>query len=193
MDDLLSDLFGPTGALAVVATTSLLLIAELGYRRGRRLFAAADPARRSQIGGVQSAVLGMLALLLGFTFSMAAERYERRRELVLQQANTIGTTWLRGGLLPDAHRQAVKDLLREYLDLHVRTREALRDPAAMTAIVRRAEGIRTALWQHAEASANEAPNDITATFIDTLNEMIDTEAARLTASTKQTAFPTESG
>src|SRR5262245_17277844 len=182
MDDLLLRFFGQSGSLAVVATTILLLISEVGYRLGRRLFTAGDSARQSQIGAVQAAVLGMLALLLGFTFSMAVDRYDRRRELVLQQANTIGTTWLRSGLLPDAHRQPVRELLRAYLDLHVHSREALRDPALMAAGLRRTAEIRSTLWQHAEASAREAPNDITATFIETLNDMIETEAARVTAS-----------
>jgi hypothetical protein len=185
MDDLLLRFFGQPGALAVVATTVLLLMAEVGYRLGRRLFTAADSARRSQIGGVQAAVLGLLALLLGFTFSMAADRYDHRRELVLRQANTIGTTWLRSGLLPDAHREPVRDLLRAYLDLQVPSHDALRDPAVIAAAQRRAVEIRSTLWRHAEASAQEAPNDITATFIETLNDLIDTEAARITASTSR--------
>jgi hypothetical protein len=182
MDDILFLFFRQPGTLAIVATTTLLVIAEVGYRQGLRLFTAGDPARRSQIGAVQAAVLGLLALLLGFTFSMAADRYEDRRELVIQQANTIGTAWLRGGLLPDAHRQPVRDLLGAYVDLQARAHDALRDPALMAAALRRTAEIRSALWRHAEASGREAPNDMTATFVETLNDMIDTEAARVTAS-----------
>jgi hypothetical protein len=113
---------------------------------------------------------------------MAVDRYDQRRELVLQHANTIGTTWLRGGMLPDAHRQPVRELLRAYLDLQVRAHDALRDPTLIAAGQRRTAEIRSTLWQHAVASAQEAPNDITATFVETLNDMIDTEAARVTAS-----------
>jgi hypothetical protein len=185
VDDLLFRVFDRSGTLAVVATTTLLLMAEVGYRLGRRLFTANDSNRRSQIGAVQAAVLGLLALLLGFTFSMAADRYDSRRELVLQHANAIGTAWLRGGMLPDAHAQPVRDLLREYVDLHVRAHDALRDRATIAADRRRIAEIRSALWQHAEASAREAPDDITATFVETLNDVIDTEAARVAASTNR--------
>jgi hypothetical protein len=87
------------------------------------------------------------------------DRYDTRRTLVLQSANTIGTAWLRGGMLPDAHAQPVRELLREYVELHVRAHDPLRDPAVMTAARRRSAEIQSALWQHAEASAREACNE----------------------------------
>jgi hypothetical protein len=185
MNDLLFRFFDQSGALAVVVPTTLLIMAEVGYRFGRRLFTASDSNRRSQIGAVQAAVLGLLALLLSFTFSMAVDRYDTRRELVLQHANAIGTTWLRGGMLPVAHAQPVRDLLREYVDIHVRAHDVLRGPAVIAAARHRTAEIRSALWQHAEASAREAPNDLPATFVETLNDLIDSEAARVTASTNR--------
>ena len=99
----------------------LLSLSECGYRIGLRLFNAKDEARRSQISGVQGAVLGLLGLLVGFTFSMALSRYEQRRDLVLKEANSIGTTWLRASLLPEADRAPVKDLLRRFVDVRVET------------------------------------------------------------------------
>src|SRR6187397_3131870 len=78
----------------------LLGLTEAGYRIGLRLYATRDEARRTQIGGVQAAVLGLLGLLLGFTFSMAVNRYELRRDMVLKEANAAGTAWLRASLLP---------------------------------------------------------------------------------------------
>ena len=72
MDDLLSRVFSEYRALAVVVTALLLMLAEVGYRLGRRWRVAGDDARQSQIGVIQGAVLGILGLLLGFTFSMAA-------------------------------------------------------------------------------------------------------------------------
>jgi hypothetical protein len=182
MAELLARVFDQPGGLAVVATATFLLIAEAGHRIGRRLYKVGDAAHRRQIGAVQAAVLGLLALLLGFTFSMAADRYDHRRELVLQHADTVRTAWLRGGLLPDAHREPVRDLLRGYLDIQVRSQDILGDAAAMAAGRRRSADIQAALWQHAEASAQEAPNDITATFLEALNDMIAIDMARVTAS-----------
>lgn len=147
-----------------------------------RLFAAKDEARRSQIGGVQGAVLGLLGLLLGFTFSMAVNRFELRRDLVLKEANTIGTTWLRAGLLPEAQRAPVKDLLRRFVAARVKTHSASDDPVQLAEGLRQSAEIENALWQHAETAAQSAPTPITATFIVTLNEMIDTDAERVAAS-----------
>jgi len=159
----------------------LLGIAEVGYRLGLRLFATKDEARRSQIGGVQGAILGLLGLLLGFTFSMAVNRYEARRDLVLKEANTVGTTWLRASLLPEAHRAPVKELLRRFVDLRLEYQKVSYDSAKLSEGLRLGGEIERDLWQHAEAVAKEAPTAITATFINTLNQMIDTDAERLDA------------
>jgi len=181
MADVLLRAFDHEWVLALAVSVILLAVAEAGCRSGRRLFEARDEARRSQIGVVQAAMLGMLGLLLGFTFSMAAERYDTRRGLVVQEANTIGTTWLRASLLPEPHPGAVKDLLREYVDVRIRAREALSDPARLSEGLRRSSEIQSTLWQHAEAAAREAPNDITSTFVTTLNDVIDTDAERVAA------------
>lgn len=162
-------------------TVVLLAISEAGYRIGLRLFSAHDEARRSQIGGVQGAMLGLLGLLLGFTFSMGVSRYELRRDLVLKEANAIGTTWLRAGLLPEAQRGPVKELLRRYVDVRVRTQARGSDMAQVAEGLRQSAEIESEIWRHAEAAAKEAPTPITATFIVTLNEMIDTDAERITA------------
>ena len=180
MDNLLARMFGHQGAHAIIVTALLLLLAEIGYQFGRRLLAGRDDdPRRSQIGVTQGAALGMLGLLLGFTFSMAIERYNHRRDLVLQEANNIWTIWLRGSLLPDPHPRGVRDLLRDYIDVRVLAQEALRDPVVLTEGLRRSAQIQSALWQHAEASAREAPNDITATFVEAVNEVIDTDKERV--------------
>ena len=87
----------PVGSCATRITTPA---AEFGFRVGLRLYRAHDEARKEQIGGTQGAMLGLLALLLGFTFAMAVGRYETRRTLVLTEANAIGTTCLRASFLP---------------------------------------------------------------------------------------------
>lgn len=159
----------------------LLGISEFGFRIGLRLFVAKNEARRSQISGVQGAVLGLLGLLLGFTFSMALNRYELRRDLVLKEANAIGTTWLRAGLLPEANRAPVKDLLRRFVDVRIETQAVADDPARLAEGLRKCAEIENNLWQNAEAAAKAAPTPITATFIVTLNDMIDTDAERVAA------------
>ena len=185
MESLTTPIFGHEWTILLVVGVLLLVIAEAGHRVGLRLYASKDEARRSQISGVQGAVFGLLGLLIGFTFAMAVGRYETRRDLVLKEANAIGTTFLRAGLLPEAHRAPVKDLLRRYVDVRLKYEALMRDPAMLAEGLRMSSEIQNALWQHAEAVAKEAPTPITATFLLTLNELIDTDAERINAGRNQ--------
>lgn len=185
MESFTTSVFGNQWSILLVIGALLLLIAEAGHRIGLRSYAARDEARRSQIGGVQGAVLGLLGLLIGFTFAMAVGRYETRRDLVLKEANSIGTTFLRAGLLPEAHRAPVKDLLRRYVDVRLKYEALIRDPAMLAEGLRLSAEIQNALWQRAEAAAKEAPTPITVSFITTLNELIDTDAERISAGRNQ--------
>lgn len=175
-------IFNDQWLLLLTLAVILLGLSEVGFRVGLALHLTKDEARKSQIGGVQGAVLGMLGLLLGFTFAMAAGRYDVRKGLVLQEANTIGTTWLRASLLPEVHRAPVKQLLREYVDVRLKYEPLTRDPALLAEGLRLSAEIQTKLWAHAEASAAEAPTPVTVSFITTLNDMIDTDSERVNAS-----------
>ena len=159
-----------TGA---VATLSL----EGGYRLGRWRNAHASEEKESPVGAMVGSILALLAFLLGFTFSLAAARYETRREAVLEEANAIGTTYLRARLLPGQHRTEVAKLLREYVAVRLSARE---DGNLEEAIVR-SEALHQQLWSHATAAAEEAPNPITALFVQSLNEVIDVHAKRVQA------------
>jgi hypothetical protein len=173
--------FGNQWVFGAFVALVLLGLAEGGYRIGLRLYATADEARRSQISGVQGAILGLLGLLLGFTFSMAVNRFELRRDLVLREANAVGTTWLRTGLLPEAYRAPVKDLLRRFVENRLKYQKVAFDPAMLEEGLSVTGAIEKALWQQAEAAAKEAPTPITATFVEALNTMIDTAAERITS------------
>lgn len=181
IDNILARIFANEWAVLLIIGALLLALGEAGFRLGSRLHAAGDVKRKGQISGIQGAVLGLLGLLLGFTFAMAVDRHERRRGLVLQEANAIGTTYLRASLLPDAHQTPVKDLLRRYLDLRLKYQPLVDDSVKLAEGMRTSEEIKTELWKHANGAAKEAPNDITTTFIESLNETIDIDAARITA------------
>lgn len=163
----------------------LLVMAEAGFRIGLRLHDSKDEARRSQIGGVQAAVLGLLGLLLGFTFAMGVSRYDARRALVLKEANAIGTTWLRAGLLPQAYHAPVKNLLTQYVDMRLNYHSQARDPIQVALGLRLSGEVQHQLWQQAEAAATEAPTPPTMSFITSLNELIDTDAERISAARNQ--------
>ncbi len=181
IDNILARIFGSEVAVFLIVMALMLAFAELGFRLGWRLHTTKDMARKGQIGGIQGAVLGLLGLLLGFTFAMAVQRYDTRRGLVLQEANAIGTTYLRASLLPDAHQAPVKDLLRRYVDLRLKYWPLADDPVKLAEGMRLSGDIQAQLWKHASEAAKEVPNDITGKFIDSLNETIDTDAERIAA------------
>ena len=171
--------------VALVVTISLLLVAEIGYRLGRASPDAGDNARRRQTVAISSVVLGLLSLLLGFSFSMAVERYTVRRDLVVKEANAVGTTWLRAGLLPEPHRRETKRLLQRFVDVRLETYAAADDAVRVAEGLRLCAEIEWRLWRHAEESAKEAPNVIAVTFLTTLNQLIDTDVERIAAARNQ--------
>lgn len=157
----------------------MLLFAEIGYRLGLRVHH--EDRHKGTLGGIQGAILGLLGLLLGFTFALAAGRFDLRRELVLKEANAIGTTYLRASLLPEAHVQPVEDLLRRYVDVRLEYYPKITDPAAFAEGMAKSAAIQKELWRHATEASREAPTPITATFVNALNDTIDTEAERIEA------------
>jgi len=119
--------------------------------------------------------------LLVFTFAMSVGRYETRRTLVLEEANAIGTTYLRASLLPETHTAGVENLLRRYVDVRLDFYKAGPDKAKQAAAQQAAAKIQRELWSHAVAAGKEAPSPLVASFVNALNEIIDLDAARLNA------------
>ena len=101
--------------VALILFLILIVALEGGYRLGRRARANADGTTASQSVTVEGAVIGILALLLAFTLSMSITRYETRQKLVLDEANAIGTTYLRAKMLPAPYAAQAADLLRQYV------------------------------------------------------------------------------
>jgi len=180
LEQLLSNIFVNQWAVFGIVTLLLLALAEAGCRIGlasRRR----NPDAAGHSGSVQGAVLGLLGLLLGFSFAMAVGRYDARRAFVVDEANSIGTTWLRADFLPDPHQKEVKDLLKRYTHIKLENGKAGTTGEATSQSLAEIAKIHQALWSHAEASAREKPSPVTVSFITTLNEMIDLDASRKAA------------
>ncbi|HUZ65813.1 MAG TPA: hypothetical protein VMU82_19085 [Acetobacteraceae bacterium] len=142
--------------------------------------AARDPVAGGEnpLAPIQGATLGLAGLLIAFSFSMALHRYEQRRTLVVEKANAIGTTALRASLLPAPFGDAATPLLRRYVAVRLAYFAAGTAPAAIAAAEAGAARLQGRLWQLAEHAAGPAPNAITASFVRSLNQMIDLEAER---------------
>lgn len=126
--------------------------------------------------------MGLLALMIGFTFGMALAQFEARKTAILEEANTIGTAALRGRILPEPYASRVAPLFKEYAELRVVGRGfRLGSPSAERRLRRSAE-IQEDLWREAMAAAKADPHVVpTGLFIQALNSMIDQHQARLTA------------
>jgi hypothetical protein len=166
----------PLWGFFLAANVLLLLTVESGYRIGMWRHARTPDERDLPVGGMVASILGLLALLLGFTFSMAASRFEARRQTVLEEANAIGTTYLRARLLPEQERVETEELLREYVDVRIRDIAEGR----LREVVARSEEIHELLWAQAVTAAEKNPNSImTGVYVQALNNVIDLHAKRV--------------
>jgi hypothetical protein len=159
---------------------SSVVSTEVGYRIGRRQRSSAKAPPESHVGAIQAALLGILALLLGFTFSLALQRYDSRSEAVVDEANAIGTAILRSELLPTSIAGEARTVLLDYLDGRVRESTIpLANRAERQALLMKAEQDQATLWRLALAAAEEDRSEITSgLFVESLNELIDSYGRR---------------
>jgi hypothetical protein len=153
------------------------LAVEVGFRLGVFRGRSAQPEKDAPVGAIAAATLGLLAFMLAFTFSLAASRFETRRQVALDEANAIGTAFLRTGTLPPPHGEAIRTLLREYVDVRVQAIEH----GTVEPTVERSAQLHADLWRNAQSAAAKDPSAITALFLESLNEVIDLHATRVQA------------
>jgi hypothetical protein len=157
----------------------LLLAGEAGYRYGRKSRARTDDLSRSQAVTIQAAILGLLGLLLGFTFAMAVARFDSRKQLVVAEANAIGTAYLRARLLPEPERTEVVKLLRQYIDARLETTRLGPDLPSAKELEVRVAGLQELLWSQAIAATERDRRAVsTGLFVQSLNEVIDIAGKR---------------
>ena len=158
----------------------LLGLSELGWRVGLAR-SRARPEKKRESGSVPAAVLTLLGLLLGFSFAMAVSRHDTRRQLVVQEANSIGTTRLRAKLLPEPQATNVRQLLHEYVPLRIEAHRETQFSQRFADVRKSSADLHNRLWNEAVAAAAKQPTPITASFVASLNETIDYEATRIAA------------
>lgn len=112
LKDCVSKIFMNQRMVFLIATLLLIGLAYVGYRSGALFRRTITEVAENHSGSAQGAVLGLLGLLLGFGFAMAVGHYDERCSLIVKDANSIGTTWLRADFFPEPHKQEVKTLLK---------------------------------------------------------------------------------
>ena len=151
---------------------------EIGYRIGIWHQSRTPDEKEGPTGVIVGSIIALMAFLLAVTMGMASDRFDARRALVLQEANSIGTTYLRAGYLPEPVSTQARNLLREYVPLRVNTA----DRDLLAANFTRSAQILDALWAQAETLAKASPESETlALYIESLNDTIDLHETRVTA------------
>lgn len=169
----------PLWALFIVLLIANLLLDECGFRIGRLRGQRTQKESDATVSAIVASELGLLAFMLAFAFGIAVSRFDLRRTAVLDEANAIGTTYLRAAMLPAPQRAPIRDLLRDYVDVRIR---AARDMPIDQAL-RRSEEIQEQLWTRAVAAAEYDTHSLpTELFIQSLNGVIDLHAVRVQAS-----------
>jgi len=174
-------LYGLNSLLIAGILLALMVVAiETGHRIGRIRYAPANEKTRDHINAIQASLLGVLALLLAFSLSLALQRFDSRNAAVVDEANAIGTTYLRAQLLPVSVRGESRKLLQGYIDLRVQASTISLDrEGERQALIVKAHQVLDALWDLSRKAAAEDPGPVaTGLFIQSLNETMDAFAQR---------------
>ncbi|CAH1001748.1 hypothetical protein LEM8419_02654 [Neolewinella maritima] len=175
-------MYNLNSVLIVAILFALILLADLlGLKMGQRVQHKSDSDVKSQTSAIQGGIIGMLALILGFTFNMSIQRYDSRAGAEVEEANAIGTAELRTSLLPAPYDAQAQEAIDAYIDLRLESSHT-----DLTQVVeRRALNVRTSalqqrIWDIGVAAADEAPNPVrTGYFLTAVNDMIDAQGSRL--------------
>ena len=169
----------PLGILFFLTAILLLIAIELGYRIGKTHPEESRKSKEKITASNVSAILGMLAFILVFTFGIVYSRYDSKKELVRDEANLIRTAWLRSDFLPEQDRAEAAALFLRYVDIHLEVAES-KDLSKLPALLKESEQIQERLWDMAVVNARTDMNsDVYALFIESLNEMFNQQALRI--------------
>ena len=179
---MLTDLLYQWSSLSIsLALLVMMVVAnECGFRLGRFIQKNTDDEVKSLTGAIQGSILGLLALLLGFTFSMSMQRYDSRVMSLVSESNAIGTTVLRAQLLPSPYDNQSLSLLERYIDnrIAISAIDITRDEERM-AFDKNTQQLQKQLWGIAIQSVKIEPVAVTSgNYLTALNEMIDAQSQR---------------
>jgi len=168
----------PIWAVFILFAIVALALYEGGFRLGRWWQDREPGEQEGPTGVIVGSILALLAFLLAVTMGMASDRFDTRRAIVLSEANAIGTTYLRAGYLPEPASSQMRELIREYVPLRIRTDSS----GDLAGDIQKSQVLLGQMWTIAEGVAKTTQQgDLTSTFIESLNETIDLHETRVTA------------
>jgi len=149
----------------------------LGQFYGNYRKKKSEDVPHAPVGAVVGAAFGLLAFMLAITFQIAANRYDTRKQLLLEEVTNIRTGYLRAGLIPEPYRSGTKKFLVEYVDLRV---DFANDPSKMDIALSRSQQILDSLWKYTETLAEQdRSSEVYALYTTSVNDMIDSYNQRI--------------
>ena len=166
----------PLVVVAVLFAVISLACYEIGFRIGRWWQDRMPGEQEGPTDVLVGSLLALMAFLLAVTMSMAADRFDTRRGLVVAEANAIGTTYLQADYLPQPATDEMRELLREYLPLRIATD----DVAQVRANVQRSTELHARMWAiQAEVARSGHSPDLVSSFGDSLSEIVSLNESRV--------------
>ncbi|GLQ86608.1 bestrophin-like domain [Dyella flagellata] len=167
--------------LFVMVVVVLLLAHEFGFRLRAWAKNRDDNDWEKEVHQARNQVGLLLSLLIGFTLSMALNRFDERKQLVIDEANAIGTAYLRAGMQAESMRSDAQELLRDYVDARLAIFGRTTEIDEHGVEVKRARQIQDQLWKQATSAAQQTPTPIVGLYVSALNDVIDLDAKRVAA------------
>ena len=166
-------------AFALAMFAGMLAFAEIGRIIAQKRAARDPDGAWHGVGIVDGAVFGLLGLVIAFTFSGAASRFDTRRNLIVDEVNAIGTAYLRLDILPVEAQSGLRDSFRRYLDSRIRVYRKFPDVAAVAAEQDTVKRIESEIWTQAMAAERDSA-PAARLLLPALNHMFDLSTKRTT-------------
>ncbi len=168
--------------LTLAELCGMLLCLEAGMRIGLKRIEKSQAGIGPGFGALEGAVFGLLGLLVAFTFSGAAVRFDTKRNLIVDEANAIGTAYLRIDLLPPALQPPIREAFRQYVDAHIAVSQKMQDIPAANEEIARAVALQHDIWVLGVNACREMNYPARESLIlSSFNEMFDIASARIAA------------
>jgi hypothetical protein len=166
-------------SLAVAMFVGIIVALLAGRQLGIRRRARNPEATGGGVAAVQGSIFGLVGLLIAFTFSGAATRFDERRLLIIDEVNALGTTWLRLDLLAEPARAELRDALRRYLDARIEIYRDVQDETAVRSAYAKSIALQKQIWANAvEACRAPGMQQATMLLLPSLNQSFDIASTR---------------
>jgi hypothetical protein len=164
--------------LYIITASVVFLSIMIGYWLGSFVQRKGKSKKEPKIGSIIGAMLGLLAFILAFTFGAATSRYDAKKQLLLDEVNAIGTTFLRTDFLADSTGAEAKNLIKKYVDLRV---GLVKNQKKLPLVIKESEKIQNQLWSQLSSATNKETDPIMiGLYIESLNEVFDLHTKRVT-------------